>query len=273
MKEGNVMKVISFAAIKGGVGKTTMSFNFGEYLAFKGKKVLLIDLDHQCNLSQTYDIYESESTVANIFSGEGEVNILHTTTQNIDIIPGDMRLDNAEKAVENQTNKNMLLFMWMNDNYEEKGLDKYDYVIIDCHPDFSTATKNAIAVSHAVLSPVTPSEHGYNAKFNLSTRMEEYAKEAIDFATRKSYITAELLFFANMIKHNTKSSRDLLESLKDESDVIGIVPERELFNKTTLFHESLSKMSMDENTYKKYRKFFDEVFGVFNQMQEKIDSL
>ena len=45
------MKIITFAAIKGGVGKTTLTFNYGEWLAKKGHKVLLIDLDHQCNLT------------------------------------------------------------------------------------------------------------------------------------------------------------------------------------------------------------------------------
>ncbi|TVX18848.1 ParA family protein, partial [Streptococcus pneumoniae] len=48
------MKIITFAAIKGDVGKTTLTFNYGEWLARKGHKVLFIDLDHQCNLTQCY---------------------------------------------------------------------------------------------------------------------------------------------------------------------------------------------------------------------------
>ncbi len=47
-----------------------------------------------------------------------------------------------------------------------------DYILIDTHPDFSTITKNAIAISNYLLSPITPSEHGYNAKFDLETRLE-----------------------------------------------------------------------------------------------------
>ncbi|TVX19564.1 ParA family protein, partial [Streptococcus pneumoniae] len=48
------MKIITFAASKGGVGKTTLTFNYGEWLASKGHNVLFIDLDHQCNLTQCY---------------------------------------------------------------------------------------------------------------------------------------------------------------------------------------------------------------------------
>ena len=44
------MEIITFAAVKGGVGKTTLSYNFSGYLADLGYKVLMIDFDHQCNL-------------------------------------------------------------------------------------------------------------------------------------------------------------------------------------------------------------------------------
>ena len=53
------MKILSIAAIKGGVGKTTLTFNFGEWLAEKGNNMLCSDLDQQCNLTHTYDIYDS----------------------------------------------------------------------------------------------------------------------------------------------------------------------------------------------------------------------
>ena len=39
------MKIITFSAIKGGVGKTTLAYNYGEWLASKGKQVLFIDLE------------------------------------------------------------------------------------------------------------------------------------------------------------------------------------------------------------------------------------
>ena len=53
------MKIVTFAAIKGGVGKTTLAYNLGEDLAKKGKSVLFLDIDHQCNLTQTYNIFGS----------------------------------------------------------------------------------------------------------------------------------------------------------------------------------------------------------------------
>lgn len=261
------MKIITFSAIKGGVGKTTLTFNFGEWLASKGYNVLFIDLDHQCNLTQTYNIYDNEHTVENIFKNKGKVNI-HKLGKNLAMIAGYMKLDKIEKELENKVNKDMLLYMWFEDNYEHLKLDKFDYILIDCHPDFSTATRNAIAISHTIISPIIPSEHGYNAKFNIEDRLEDFKKEVINYQTRESYITANLYFVANMIKHNTKSSRELLQTLEKEENIIGIIPEKELFNRSTLDKKSLVTMEKDKQTFFKQKKFFEEIGKTFNGIKE-----
>lgn len=85
------MKIITFSAIKGGVGKTTLAFNYGEWLAKNGKHVLFIDLDHQSNLTQTYNIYDNQDTVGNIFLDRGKVKI-HEISAYISLIAGDMHL-------------------------------------------------------------------------------------------------------------------------------------------------------------------------------------
>lgn len=263
------MKITSFAKIKGGVGATTIAYNYGEWLADKGNKVLFIDFDHQCNLTQTYNVFENDGTVANIFNGKGEVRIL-PVKENIDLIAGYIRLDKLEKELETKSYKDMLLYMWLEDNYDSKGLEKYDYIIIDCHPDFSTATRNAIIISHAVLSPVIPSEHGYQAKFNLQERLEEFKAEAFDFKTRESYVTAKLFFLGNMIKHNTKSSKELVVSLKDDDNVLAMIPQKELFNRSTLDKKSLSDMMKDKELYSRNKAFFKAIDFTFNKITDTI---
>lgn len=269
MNEGMKMKILTFSAIKGGVGKTTLAYNYGEWLAKSGKNVLFIDLDHQCNLSQIYDIFDNEETVGNIFRGSGKVKI-HEISDNVNLISGDMRLDAIERDIENKTNKNMLLYLWFADNYERVSLEQYDFIIIDTHPDFSTATKNALIVSNSIISPITPSEHGYNAKFNLEERVKDLKTEAIDYSTRKSYFTANLYYVANMVKHNTSSSRQLLKALKDEDNVIAIIPEKELFNRTTLDKKSIAELKADTKVYQKQKKFFNEISKSFETISEKI---
>ncbi|MBF0778907.1 ParA family protein [Streptococcus cuniculi] len=263
------MKLISFSAIKGGVGKTTLAFNYGEWLAKQGQSVLFVDLDHQCNLTQTYQIYTSEDTVANIFLGKGNVAV-HSIKENISLIAGSMNLDWIEASLEHNTNKYMLLYMWLQDHCEEYQLAQYDYVIFDCRPDFSIATRNAVAVSHSIISPIIPSDFGYLAKFNIEEKLEDFKASAINFQTRESYVTAELFFVANMIKNNTNSSRELLARLENEPNLIGIIPNKELFNRSTLDKISIAEMREDETLYCKHKKFFNSIDETFSGIYGRI---
>lgn len=266
------MRIVTLAAIKGGVGKTTITYNFGEWLAAQGYKVLLIDLDHQCNLSQTYNVYANEGTVGNVFRIDSNepVKINHVKP-NIDLIAGDMNLDDFQEKIENRTDKNMLLYLWLVKNIEPLNLQQYDYCLIDTHPDFSTATKNAVIVSHDVISPITPSEHGYNAKWNLKIRFEEFRKEAIDYKTMESLVTAKLFFLANMVRKQTRSSKMLMNKLKeDNNNILGFLPEKELFNRSTLDKIPISEMQKQTGIFNKNKEFFAQVNETFSKLKSNI---
>ncbi|WP_238537490.1 ParA family protein [Staphylococcus massiliensis] len=213
------MEIITFAAIKGGVGKTTLSYNFAEYLADLGAKVLMIDLDHQCNLSQILGVYDQKNTVLSIFEKIESLNIneqvkIHHISDNIDLISGFLRLDEYEKHMSTTDGKDMQLYMWLDDYYEAYHIDQYDYIIIDTHPDFSTSTRNAIVVSHKVISPNKPSGFSDDSNANIEYRINKLKKELIDFKTRESYVTAELFYVGNMVKHNTNHRLYLKQPLK-----------------------------------------------------------
>jgi len=264
------VKITTFSAIKGGVGKTTLAYNYGEWLASQGNQILFIDLDHQCNLTQTYEVFDNNQTIAEAFIRKDNVKI-QEVKPNIDLIAGDMQLDQVETSLENKSNKDMLLFLWLSDIYEEKNIDKYDYIILDTHPDFSIATRNAIAISHSVLSPIIPSEHGFNAKYNLEARLQQFSDEVIDYLTRESYITAQLYFLGNMVKHNTNSSRNFLVTIEEEDDVIAVVPEKELFNRATLEQFPISVMMSDKKIYNRHKNFFEDIEQTFNKIKTVID--
>lgn len=265
------MKLMSFVAIKGGVGKTTLALLNGQYLASRGYKVLFIDLDHQCNLTHFYDVYEDSETVGNIFMGSGDVNILGVAP-NIDLIAGSMRLDEVERRLETNSNKNMFLYDWLEKNLESKKLDQYDYVILDCRPDFGIATRNAIAVSHVLYSPIIPSDFAFEGKDNLEIRLEEYREEEIIRPSRESLITAKLYFLPNMIKHNTSKSKELMSVLKDDEFAIGSIPQKELFNRATK-DETIIHMMSNPVLMREHKSFFSILEKNLQQLQHVIDSI
>lgn len=275
-------RIVSFIALKGGVGKTTVIFNFAEWLAAwttrkssKGKKILLVDLDHQCNLSQTYNVYDTEGTVASIFDPHASEPVkIHHVKENIDLIAGFLQLDTIERQIENKANKDMLLYMWLADHYEELDLGQYDYILIDCHNDFGTISRNAAAVSHAIISPLEPSKHGYNAKFNIATRLDEFKAEVIDYRTRESLVTAELFFVTSKTKKTTKSSKELLEAVKGDTDVIGNFPHREIVNESIMDAYPLCEMAQKKSyNNKEAHDFFDTIEKSFKSMKKHIDSI
>ena len=263
------MKLISFCAIKGGVGKTTLALLTGQYLAEQGAKVLFIDLDHQCNLTHYYDIYADSETVANIFTSSGSVNILSVASR-IDLIPGSMKLDEAERRLETNPNQNMVLYDWLDAHYESKALEQYDYVIIDCRPDFGIATRNAIAVSHVLFSPVTPSDFAFKAKENLEIRLENYRKTEIIRPSRESLITAKLYFLLNMVKHNTAKSKELIVALHDDSNVIGKIDQKELFNRSSKENTVIDMMG-NPSSKKEHQQFFAELQKTLKDVRDLID--
>ncbi|SFV40847.1 ParA family protein [Ligilactobacillus acidipiscis] len=259
------MQIITFSAIKGGVGKTTLTFNYGEWLSEQGFNVLMIDSDHQCSLTQTYDIYKKQGTVASIFNSrpqEVEIIPLH---ENLLLIPASMDLDSINNKIQTKANKELLMYMWFADNYDE--LKKFDFVLIDCHPDFSTITQNMVIISDFVFSPIEPSEYGFISKSNLDLRMQQLKEDVINVESRKSFVTAQLKFIGNRIKHNTKSSKEFIAEMKKDPRTIGFVPEKELFNKSTLNHTPIVDMAKDQTILNKNRAFFDQISKIFESFK------
>lgn len=58
------MRIITFANQKGGTGKTTSTLNTGAALAELGKKVLMVDIDHQASLTKHTGIKQPDTTFA-----------------------------------------------------------------------------------------------------------------------------------------------------------------------------------------------------------------
>ena len=282
------MKIISLVGIKGGIGKSTVIKNLIRKLKKKlkvsgsNKKILAFDLDHQCNLTQSFGLYESENTVVNIFKRQGEVTINHIDDQ-LDMVAGAMDLDMIESELETKTYKDMLLYMWLERNYENIDADQYEYVVIDCRPDFSIATRNAVAISDMLLSPIIPSQYSLDSRQNLETRLQMYADENIDYKTGESNIDAELYFLGNMIKHNTLASKELVKQLENDPKVLGFVPYKELFIRATIadsengvqpsVYDLIEKDEYNGIRLSDHRHFFYELDGVLNKVLLKLDSI
>lgn len=149
------MFILSIAIQKGGSGKTTTTLNLAAALQRAGKKVLLIDMDPQANLTQSLGI--SDSIPQSIYEllkqtsmGE-DINIDDTIihTDILPLIPASLELAGAELELVSIYGREQLLKQVL---APLQGL--YDIVLIDCPPAVGMLTVNALTASDYVLMPL-----------------------------------------------------------------------------------------------------------------------
>lgn len=160
------MKVISIANLKGGVGKTTTTMNLGAALTQMGKKVLLIDLDPQGNLS-AYLGWEPDGspTVSEMLYNEvaGIPYSLDTfirhNKEGIDYLPSTKMLSAMVAVLGNDSNSQEVLKRVL----KSPALAAFDFVLIDCKPSLDLLVCNALTASDSVIIPVQAELFAYEA--------------------------------------------------------------------------------------------------------------
>lgn len=162
------MKTIAICNQKGGVGKTTTTINLGAALAKLGKRVLLINLDPQRNLSDTlgyvpdntpstvneliyFTAYNMPVTMANF--------VRHHDGENLDYIPATPALSSAPTLLATVADGARVLARAIAGFDMGNSADGYDYCLLDCKPSLDLLTINALAAADGLLVPVEPEEY------------------------------------------------------------------------------------------------------------------
>jgi len=146
-------KTIAITNQKGGVGKTTTAVNLSACLAYKGKKVLIIDCDPQGNSTSGFGI-DKESFELSVYdclvdSQNIENAIIRTKYRNLSLIPSAPELTAAEIELASEENREFILSEALN-----KVKDDYDFIIIDSPPALGMLAINILTASDSVLIPI-----------------------------------------------------------------------------------------------------------------------
>lgn len=181
------MIVVSVINYKGGVGKTTITTNVAAQLAWKGYKVLAIDLDPQTNLTFSFlkvddwsNNFAENRTIKKLFdsllqgvnfdisgliyeprraksvlNGRGKLEII---SSHLGLINVDLELATLLSGANMRQSKQNFIKVHrrLADSISALSDDSYDIVLIDCPPNFNIVTKTAIVASDYILVPTRP---------------------------------------------------------------------------------------------------------------------
>lgn len=146
-------KIIAITNQKGGVGKTTTAVNLSACLAYKGKKVLILDCDPQGNTTSGFGI-DKDSVKLSVYDcladSENTKNaIIKTKYRNLSIIPSLPELSAAEIELASEENREYILSEALKDIKAD-----YDYIIIDSPPALGMLSINILTAANSVIIPI-----------------------------------------------------------------------------------------------------------------------
>lgn len=246
--------VISVAAPKGGVGKTTTAVNIATGLAFKKKKTLLIDVDPggYCSSAFGYDENKIFGNIIDLYANSKKIQeVIHKTDlPYLEIIPSEKVGYADEVDFNNLTADKMILKTAL-----EEIKSHYDYIVLDCPPFLFGSTINSLIASDYLIMPVRSS------KFSLEAvnKMIQFVKEINKSENPNLQVDGLLL---TMYEINTKASFNIkkeLYKLYPNLTFKTAIPKNTSVAESTFYNKPVLLFDKTATASKAYLKLVDEL--------------
>ena len=150
-------RIIALVNQKGGTGKTTSTIGIGAGLARKGRRILLVDMDPQANLTYSLglEVKDSRPTVYEVIKGRATADqaIIHREAKDggpaYDVLPATIDLEGAELEIAHEPGRELFLKEAL-----EPIAARYDYILIDAPPRLTVLTLNALTAAKELFIPL-----------------------------------------------------------------------------------------------------------------------
>lgn len=259
------MKTIAFATMKGGVGKTTLAFNLAGILA-ENKRVLLMDIDPQCNLNQSVglDLNTREgNTMGDIFENPQlpPDQVVINIGDNMAILPGSIDLTVTEARLPSRAGRELILQHYIEDYWEF--FSQFDYLILDTSPSMSNVNQNGFVIADSIVLVSDVSLHSIRG-----AELFMYLWQDIQDALRLPNNVRALVL--NNYDSRTNLAKELTEFCREKEElapllVNTVIPARVAMKKTAVENVPASKLYPNDSVTLALRQVVEELKkkGVF----------
>lgn len=248
------MSITAIMNQKGGVGKTTTCINLAAQAALSGR-TLMVDADKQSSLSRNFGETDPKTSIYDAFMGRPfeVVNV----RKNLDLLPATIDFAGVDLEIQNEFSREMIL---------SKAISKikgnYEYIFIDCPPDISLVTINALACSDFVILPIKASRFSIDGITIM-----------LDFITKiKNGLNPDISILGLLLTHydeRLKISKHIEKEIKENGWDVALFDtrirnntaiENSQFEKKTIFefdkrcHGTMDYMSLGKEVKRKIRK-------------------
>ena len=246
------MKVIAMCNQKGGVGKTTLTRELGCYLAYSGRKVLLIDADGQANLTKSFFENEPQCGLYEALTGAGVTSgdvTLTPVRENLVLLSGSIRLSLLEKQLVGEIDG----YLRLKELLSTQVFDDFELCIIDTPPSLGILTGNALAAADLLLIPISPAQYALQGTSDLLETMEKMRRSL-------NPNLAPLGVIVNAYSTVTIISRELVGELRS---VFGTLCFQEELGRSIRFEEAIAeKKGLVDLNGSHWEKSRDEVMAL-----------
>ena len=239
--------VIAFANQKGGVAKTTSTYNVGTALARAGKKTLMIDLDGQASLtiSAGLEPYDFDHTIVSVLQKDAEPLeqcIQHLQQDNLDLVTSRLELAQLEVVLIGRPVRETILRRAI-----ETVSSRYDFILIDCPPQLSILTINALASADQVLIPVKTDYLAYRG-------LEQLLDTVAEIRELVNPQLSILGVIATMYEMRVKDDQEILRLLQDKYHVIAVVKKLAIVKKGVYDGKAVMEQAPNNDAAAEYQK-------------------
>jgi len=254
------MKILSFANSKGGVSKTTSCLAVGCCLAELGYRVLMIDLDHQANLSADVGRGDDDYTITDLFENPktdiasliNHAEDKGTPIPNLFCIPADITLAVAARGAERFRHRLNILGDGL-----KKIKDDFDFILLDLRPAIDLPVENGLLISDLIVIPINMDKRALSG-------IEDLLEVTDELKRGENYV--RIVVRTQVNKSATVMLNKINDQLEDKgyptlASYIGV---SELFKKATDECRPVTHFSPQSKPHTEYMQLTRELLEVIN---------